>query len=187
MYYGDTLYEIDSDTGKLLSTIPKDNIVWISGNIVLKAIPSSQLSAFDKQTGKLLWDKDHLFPIDEGLTPQYAGGDVLIIPYGYSSSFIKGICALNLRTGESNWCRPEAFESMMTIDRQAQHGFAMRSDSVLLTIDLQTGSVLGETSFLSSEPKQEQPGLTTITTGDGIVTVSFGDSLQAFGLKFSHN
>ena len=91
---------------------------------------------------------------------------------------------MKLRNGEDGWCRPEAYISRVAVDRQSQLGYAMRDDFVLVTIDLKTGNVLGETSFLSSEPAKEYSGfVSSVVVSDGVVVVSFYDSGQAFGLS----
>ncbi len=175
VYYGDKIYELDSGTGKILDTLPKGLTIWISGNTVLRGF-----AAFDKQTGKLLWNQGLPFYLDEGIKPIDLSSNVLLVAEEQG----RGICALNLHTGQYNWCRPENFNSMMAIDHQSQLGYAMRDDFVLITIDLQTGNVLGETSFLSSEPINKQVGsVSSITVSDGIVVVGFSDSRQTFGLS----
>ena len=183
IYYGDDLLEIDLESGKVLTTTPKDTVVWVSGNAVLKALGSNQFTVLDKQTGKSLWtkcDMCDMFDIDEGREPQDIGEDILIV--GYND---KRICALNLRTGEDKWCRPEAYISKVAVNLQSQLGYAMRSDFVLVTIDMQTGNILGETRFLSSEPNKEYLGFVSIVFSNGVVVVSFYDSGQTFGLSFS--
>jgi outer membrane protein assembly factor BamB len=178
IYYGEKLIEIDPETGKILTAIPKDATAWVSGNIILQASPTNRLTALDKQSGELLWTNDRLFYIDEGQEPINIGNNILIV------GFIRGICALNLRSGEYSWCHPEIYISDVSIDYQSQLGYAVREDLVLLTIDLQTGNVLGETSFLSNQPIDEQNGsMSSITFSDGVVVVSFSDSGQTFGLS----
>jgi len=178
IYLGDKLIELNSETGKILTTIPKDTKVWVSGNIILQTSPANQLTALDKQSGEILWTNDRLFYIDEGQEPINIGDNNLIV------GFVGGICALNLRSGEYRWCRPEIYISDVAIDYQSQLGYAMREDLVLLTIDLQTGDVLGETSFLSSQPIDEQIGsMSSIIFSDGVVIISFSDSGQTFGLS----
>lgn len=184
VYYGDTIYELDSETGKMLAIMPKGNIVWVSGNIVLKTSTSDQYEwgAYDRQTGALLWNQGPVFFVDEGDTPLVLSKDILIVS---SWSSFGGICALDLQTGKYNWCRPEGYNSMAAIDVQSQLGYAMRDDLTLLTIDLHTGDVLGETSFLSSKPFNKDIGsICSVTVGDGVVIVSFGDSMQTLALKY---
>jgi outer membrane protein assembly factor BamB len=178
VYYGDKLFELDSESGKILTVLPKDDIVWISGDVVIKESPAYQLSAFNKQTGEPLWINNQGFYVRTGWEPQEIGRDNLIV------GFVRGICALNLQTGEYSWCHPEVDISKMAIDYQSGLGYGMMDDLVLLTIDLQTGNVLGETTFFSSEPINEQIGfMSFITFSDGVVMVSFSDSGQTFGLS----
>jgi outer membrane protein assembly factor BamB len=179
VYYGDKLHEIDSETGKILTTLPKDIIVWVLDDIILQETPTYKLIAINNQTDELLWTNDRGPYVREDYKPQDIGGDNLIV------GFVRGICVLNLQTGEYSWCRPEIDITKLAIDYQSQQGFAMQDDLVLLTIDLQTGNVLGETSFLSSEPIDEQIGfLSSIIFSDGVVVISFSDSGQTFGLEF---
>ena len=185
VYYGDQIFEIDSETGKILAAGSKDGIIWVSGNIALRPVSTNQLSAFDRQTESKSWNKILSFYIDEVQTPQRLSADYLMIGYkaAGTSSHVKGICSLNLQSGEYNWCRPEIYFSRMAIDQQSQRGCAMRDDSVLVTIDLQTGNVLGETRFLTSDLPDQQPLFVSIACENGIVVVSFGDSRQTFGLS----
>jgi outer membrane protein assembly factor BamB len=181
VYYGDQIYELDSGTGKILSVMPKGATVWISGNTVLRGF-----GAFDRQTGKLLWSEGYPFYLNEGIEPEDLGTDFLLVAMEPGSTFIRGICALDLHTGLHNWCRPEEFNSLMGVDPQSQVGYAVRGDFVLLTIDLQTGKVLGETSFISSELTGKELGsVSPVMVSDGIVVISFGDSKQTFGLLMS--
>jgi outer membrane protein assembly factor BamB len=180
VYYGDQIYELDAGTGKTLSTLPKDSTVWISGNTVLKGT-----AAFDRQTGKLLWDHGPLFYLDEGVEPEDLGMNILLVAQAPGSSVSRGICALNLQTGQYSWCRSEEFNSMVAVDRQSLRGYVMRSDNVLLTINLLTGDVLGETSFLANALTPAKMGtFASIAVSKGVVVVSFSDSGQTFGLKF---
>lgn len=182
VYYGDKLYEIDSETGEILNVLPKKDVVWISGNIVFHEPSTNLLGTFNKQTGEPLWTNDNWFYVVAGQEPKDVGRDSLIV------GFIRGICALNLRSGEYNWCHPEIDISYMAIDYQSQLGYAMRKDLVLLTIDLKTGNVLGETRFLSSEPIDEQIGfMSSITFSNGVIVVSFSDSGQTFGLSINQS
>ena len=179
---GDKLIELDPETGKILTTIPKNATVLVSGNIILQTSPANQLIALDKQSGELLWTNDRLFYIDEGQEPINTGNNNFIV------GFVKGICILNLQSGKYSWCRPEIYISDVAIDYQSQLGYAMREDLVLLTIDLQTGNVLGETSFLSSQPIDKQIGfMSSITFSDGVLIISFSDSGQTFGLSLNQS
>jgi len=179
VYYGGTLFEIDSATGKVLSALSKNNVVWVLNDIALQEISANKLSATNKQTSELLWINDRKPYISEVYIPVDVGADKLIV------GFVKGICVLDLQTGEYSWCRPEIDIPNLAIDYQSHLGFGMRDDLVLLTIDLQTGKILGETSFLSNEPINEQNGfLSFITYSNNVLMVSFSDSRQTFGLEF---
>ena len=182
IYLGDDVIELDLKTGKILSKIPKDTKIWVSGNVILQTSPSSQLIALDKQSSEILWTSNRLFYLDERHEPLDIGRNSLLV------GFTRGVCALNLKNGEYYWCHPEIYISDVAIDYQSQLGYAMREDLVLLTIDLQTGDVLGETSFLSSQPIDEQIGsMSSITFSDGVLVISFSDSGQTFGLSMSQS
>jgi outer membrane protein assembly factor BamB len=182
IYYGDKLIELEPETGKILTMIPKDAIVWVSDNIILQVSPANQLIALDKQSSEVLWTNNRLFYLDERHEPLDIGRNSLLV------GFTRGVCALNLENGEYYWCHPEIYISDVAIDYQSQLGYAMREELVLLTIDLQTGDVLGETSFLSSQPIDEQNGsMSSITFSDGILVVSFSDSGQTFGLSLNQS
>jgi len=179
VYYGDTVFEIDSETGKMLATFPKNNIIWVSSDITLQETPAYELIATSKKTHDLLWINNRGPYLAENYYPIAFGNDKLIV------SRINGICMLYLETGEYSWCHPEIDISNFAIDYQSQLGFGMRDDLVLLTIDLQTGRILGETSFLSNEPISDQNGfLSFITYSNNVLMVSFSDSRQTFGLEF---
>lgn len=181
IYYGDQIFELDSGTGKILSVMPTGATVWISGNTVLRGF-----GAFDRRTGKNLWNEGiPLFYYGEGVEPRDLGPDILLVASAPGSRFSQGICALNMLIGQYNWCHTEGFNSMIAVDHHSGLGYAMREDFVLLTIDLQTGKVLGETSFLSSNStSQERGSVSSVVVSDAVVVVSFGDNGQTFGLKF---
>lgn len=180
VYYGDRLIEIDPNDGEIVTETPKNEIVWMFGNMILQSTPASQINALDKQSGEILWTNPRSFHLDEGQEPLDIGNGRQLV------GFVNGTCELDLQTGEYPWCLPEINISNITVDPQSQLGFAMRDDLILLTIDLQTGDVLGETSFLSSAPVDKQEGfLASITFSNGIIIISFSDSGQTFGLEFN--
>jgi outer membrane protein assembly factor BamB len=177
VYYGNRLIDLETETGKIIASTDKDDVVWISENTILQISPSGQLTAINQQTGNSIWSNKKSFYIDESQEPINIGNEKLIV------GLIKGICVLDLRTGEYSWCHPEIDISNVATNNQSQLGFAVRNDLMLLTIDLETGNVLGETRFLSSEPVDEQKGsVSSITYSNGVVVVSFSDSGQTFAL-----
>ena len=190
VYYGDKLYELDSGTGKILTAMPKEATIWMSGNIALQALPADKLMALDKQSGEQLWTNGQLFHLDEGQEPQGMGTDILVVGRepAPTANYVRGICALSLRTGAYTWCRAETYLSKMAIDSQSQLGYALRDDFVLVTVDLQTGNVLGETGFLPNTLPEELLHFSqrySVTISDGVVVVAFSDSGQAFGLSMN--
>lgn len=179
VYYGDKLYEIDTKTGEILSNIPKDDIVWISNDILLRETSTNKLVAVSKRTNEVLWTNDQEPYITDDHKPRDIGEGNLVV------GFVKGICRLNMQTGEYSWCRPEIDISKLAVDEQSHIGYAMRDDLVLITIDLQTGKVLGETNFLSNRAINEQIGFfSSMAFSDGVVIIAFSDSSQTFGLEF---
>lgn len=177
VYYGDELLELDSETGKILTSVAKHATIWMTDNVILKTSPNNHVIALNKQSGETLWTNNRLFYIDEDQKPLNIGNNKLLVGFG------KGVCVINLQTGEYGWCNPEINISRVVVDSQSELGYAMREDLVLLTINLQTGNILGETSFLSSEPVDDQIGtVSAITFSDGVVNISFSDSNQTFGL-----
>ena len=190
VYYGDKLYELNPGTGEILTAIPKEATVWVSGDIALQALPADKLMALDKQSGEQLWTNGQLFNLDEGQEPQEIGTDILIVGRepAPTANYVREICALSLRTGAYTWCRAETYLSRMAIDRQSQVGYALRDDFVLVTVDLQTGDVLGETRFLPSTLPKELLHFSqrySVTISDGVVVVAFSDSGQTFALSLN--
>ncbi len=187
IYYGDVIYEIDLETGSILSSEPKETTIWIIDGIALRSSPTNELAAMDRESGEQLWAKGQPFYINEGQGPQDLGPDILIVGRepAPTANYARGICALNLRTGTDNWCRAETYLSEIAIDRQSQSGYALRDDFVLVTIDLQDGSIVGETSFLPNALPDDLLNTSrrySVTLGDRVVVVAFGDSGQTFGL-----
>jgi outer membrane protein assembly factor BamB len=178
VYYGNNLIELDQETGAIISIAPRNNILWKLSNKTLQVSPSNHLTSIDEKTGSILWINDRLFHLDEGQDPLDVGNDNLLV------GFLSGVCLLSLQTGEYIWCRPDIDIANVAVDYESQRGYAMASGLVLLSIDLQTGEVLGETRFLSNEPIDEQVvPVSSIAFSDGIVVVSFSDSKQTFGVK----
>jgi outer membrane protein assembly factor BamB len=179
VYYGDKIYELDLESGKILRTRTKGETTWIFGNTALVGF-----NAFDMQTRKLLWNEGPAFYLDEGKEPKELGTNILLVTAEPGGDFSRGICALNMQTGKYSWCRTEEFNSMIAIDNHSGLGYAMRDDFVLLTINLETGNILGETSFLSSRPIDKETGsLASVTASSGVVVVTFFDSGQTFALQ----
>jgi outer membrane protein assembly factor BamB len=190
VYYGDKLFEIDPQTGNILTSKSKEGVIWISGNIALRALTANQLSAFDGQSNRPSWSLGRSFFVGERWIPKDSEDGILIVGYQalWSSSLIREICALNLQTGKYNWCRTENYISNIAIDRQTKRGYVIRDDFVLEIIDLQTGNVLGETRFLPNALSKEmlqQSQSYSVTLSDGVVIVSFSDSDQTFGLSLN--
>lgn len=178
IYYGDTIYEIDSKTGEVLVTFPKQNIVWISHGVILRESPAYALAAYNEQTNELLWRSNSLPYIRENYKPRDIGDNNLAVGY------LGVLCILNIKTGNTKWCRSELELPNLAIDYQAHRGYIMKDDLVLLTMDLQSGNILGETNFLSRKPIDKPASLlSSISFSDGVLIVSFSDSGQTFGLE----
>jgi outer membrane protein assembly factor BamB len=192
VYYGDKVYELDPDSGRKLLSEPNGGIYWVSGNVVIRYLSAKQVAASDKLSGQPLWASDHVFYVEEGQEPHSAGPDTLIVAraHSFNSVFANGLCALSLATGAYAWCLDGTFVSKPAVDSGSQVGYVMRSDSILLSIDLRSGGILGETRFLPSELPKELEFLdgAWIASGKGAIAVTFydgGDSRQTFGLSFS--
>jgi len=174
VYYGNEIYEIDSKTGEVLISYPKDDILWILGDIVIETSHPYGIRAFTKRTGEFLWEQKQSFFIEEGLVPQNLNKDVIFVWQKSASSLIKGICALDLKTGEYIWCRPEKFNSVMAVDSQSEYGYALREDNMLLIINLQTGDIVDERSFFFNKlPSLEMGTFASIAISDGNIIMSF--------------
>lgn len=185
VYYGNQILEIDPATGEILKTRSKDSIVWLSGNVVLKNLSDKSLTAVDSFTGKPLWTTNGMrgiFYVREDIEPQSVGTSALLVSYKD-----KRICALDLQIGKDKWCRHEAYITRVALDKSSNLGYVLRNDLVLVTLDLDTGNVLGETTFLSSEPSTEQFSYASSAVfSDGVVVITFNDSSQTFGLRLSN-
>ena len=96
------------------------------------------------------------------------------------------ICALNINVGEYIWCRPEEYISNIGINGDKNIGYAIRNDFALIKIDLASGKILAETSFLPKQLPEDMQnigfGYLVSVTKDAVIA-SFGDSRQAFGLQ----
>lgn len=188
VYYGDTIFEIDPKTGAILTSKPKGDIIWITGNVELRSSSNDHLSAFDGRTSQRLWNLSRSFFVTVGWTPEESEAGILIVGYQalWSNSLIREICALNLQTGRYNWCHTENYISNMAIDRQSHLGYVMRDDFVLEIMDLETGNVSGEIRFLPSALSEEMLQHSqsySVTLCNDILIVSFSDSGQTFGLS----
>ena len=188
VYYGNKLYEIAPTSGEVLVEKPNGGVYWILDKVTLYVLVGQKLMALDQVSNEQLWTKGGLFFIDEGQEPKRLSKDVLLVAEqtAGTSNYTAGICALSLRTGDYLWCRPETYVSNLAIDSQSQMGYALRGDFVLVTIDLQDGSILGETSFLPSALPEELLHFShdySVTFSDGVVVVAFSDSGQTFGLS----
>lgn len=179
IYYGDDIIEVDQETGTILRSYPINNVKWKIGDVSLTTSPSNFLTAFEKQNDEPLWKNDLPFYISEGLEPIDAGDGELIV------GFIEGICKLNLLTGMYVWCHPKININNTTVDIPSQHVFAMTNDLKIFIIDLETGNVIGQSSFLSSAPMTNEISvIASLEFGNGVLVVSLNDSGQTFGIKF---
>lgn len=191
IYYGDKLYELDPDTGRILTSESKGNILWVSGHVALHLLPTNQLVALDALSGQQMWTSDHAFRISEGQEPQRAGTGIFIVARApaFDSAYANGVCALSLQTGGYIWCLDGIYVSRFAVGPDSQVGHILRSDFVLVSIDLRTGSILGETRFLPvvlpKELEQHSQNY-SVALSNGVLAVAFSDSGQTFGLSTSH-
>lgn len=148
---------------------------------MLQNLSASELIALSKQSNETLWVNNRLFYIYEGQSPLYVDNEHLLV------GFVKGICLLNLQTGMYVWCRPEIDISSIAVDLESQIGYAIRKDLALLIIDIQTGDIIEQTRFLSSQTNTEQiSAVSSIAFSKQVLVISFADSGQTFGLQFEN-
>lgn len=179
IYYGNDIHEIDTETGEILMSYPKDDTLWVLNNIVLKARYPFGIDAFVKQTDEFLWRQEQSFFVEENLVPQNLDEDVIFVWQKPASSLIGGICALDLKTGEYIWCRIENFNSVMAVDGQSKYGYALRDDNTLLMINLQTGHTMNERNFFSKNlPPLAMGASPSIIVNNGNVIVSFIELIE---------
>jgi len=183
VYYGNRIIELSPETGQVLSNQPRGDIEWITNNIEIHhALPDqgAVMVGIDHKTGKSLWTNNG---------PMFVRSERFPIQSIDSTIFVQtsdlGICGLNLISGKYLWCRTEEYISNMSLNRDENAGYVIRSDFSLVKIDLSTGKDLAEIGFSPKElpaPMQNRGfEYSTAYTQDAIV-VSFGDSDQTFGL-----
>lgn len=188
IYYGNNIFEINSKTGKIDRSIPKEDIIWTINNLTFRRSSTGQISAFNERS-ELIWSQPQpsFFVSDEWI-PENAATDVLVIGYQALSSYslIEKICALNLQNGMYNWCRKESYISNFAIDSKSQLGYIMRDDFVIEVINLKTGEVSEEIHFSPSVLSEEMLRFSHryfVALSNDVLIVSFSDSDQIFGVS----
>jgi len=192
IYYGDKIFEVSQASGEILSVQSKDDIVWIQNNVEVHCplTPSQDgavercwvgLTGIDRATGKILWKNNK--PVFSEYYQEQSVNNMVFVEFPGD-----GICSLNPNTGEYTWCLPEGKISNIAIDNDKKIGYFIRHDFSLVKINLLTGGILAETQFLPmvlpEGMERDNYGYKVAVTKD-IVIVSFGDSDQTFGLRFT--
>jgi outer membrane protein assembly factor BamB len=179
IYYGETMYELDPVSGKIISNVPRQNLYWIVGHIEIHQLSLKHMVGKDRITGKQIWESyNQVFYLDP--PPQEFDDHTLLV-----KTIDRGICALGLDTGEYTWCRSETYISNLAIHYITGVGYVLREGFVLEKIDLRTGTVLAETTFLPSPvtPDVRNYGYPYYVSLDSNkLLLLFGDSQQLFSL-----
>lgn len=192
IYYGDKIVDVSQMSGEILSTQPKDNIVWIQNSVEIHCpITPSQdgaiercwvgLTGVDHVTKKVLWKNNKPAFLDD--SQEHSINNILFVEFPGV-----GMCALNPDTGGDDWCLPGRKISNLAIDSDRKTGYFVREDFCLVKINLLSGGILAETNFspkiLPAGMQKEDYAYRVAITKDAVI-VSFGDSEQTFGLKFN--
>lgn len=188
VYYGDKIFEIDTEAGEIITSKPKEDIIWIIDDLIFRMSPAGQISAFDHRSKQIWNELRPSFFISDEWAPQKSAADALVIGNRALSSYslIEEICVLNLQTGKCNWRHREYYISNIAIDEQSQLGYIMRDDFVVEGIDLETGNVLEEIHFSPSVLSEEMLRYShrySIALSDDVLAISFSDSDQVFGIS----
>ncbi len=180
IYYGETVYELDLVSGKIISSLPRQELYWMVSHIEIHQPSPELMVGKDRITGQQVWENHNpAFSLDP--PPQDFDQHKLVV-----KTVGRGICALDLDTGEYIWCRSETYISNPAIHYVMGIGYVLREGFVLEKIDLQTGTVLAETTFLPSPvtPDVHNYGYPYYVSLDGnTLLLLFGDSQQLFSLS----
>ncbi len=180
VYYGETVYELDLVSGKVISSLPRQELYWMVSHIEIRQLSPELMVGEDRTTGKQIWENhNRAFSLDP---PPLDFDDHTVVV----KTIGRGLCALNLETGKYAWCRSETYISNLAIHYDMGAGYVLREGFVLEKIDLQTGTVLAETAFLPSPvtPDVHNYGYPYYASLDGnTLLLLFGDSQQLFSLS----
>ncbi len=184
VYYGDRIIEISPETGQILRDQAGDDIEWIENNVEIHSSSPGQgtgMIGVDHITRKTLWSNEEQAFIKIKQFPIQSTDHTLFV---LTSN--RGICSLDIISGNYVWCRPEEYISNMSLNHSENTGYVINSDFSLVRIDLLTGEILGKIQFLPNElpsDMQNRGFEYSVTATRDDVIVSFGDSNQTFGLK----
>jgi outer membrane protein assembly factor BamB len=185
IYYGNKIFEISPDSGKILKEQNSGTTYWIEDDIEIHTISPNQnvgMRGINRITGETIWGNNNpVFPRDLGFPIRSVGNSIIVLTDSY------GMCSLDIKTGRYIWCRSERCISNLGIEEEDKdEGYILRSDFMLVKLNLATGETLAEIQFLPKELPQEMRdtiyGYSVSVTKD-VVIISFSDSDETFAIK----
>lgn len=184
IYYGNKIFEISPVSGKILKGQDSGNIYWIEDNVEIHTVSPNQsigMRGVDHTTSEIIWENANRVFLREEWFPIQSFDNTIIV---LTDSL--GICALDIKTGEYTWCRPEEYKSNLGLEEGEDVGYILRNDFTLIKLNLASGEVLAEIQFLPKELPQEMKNTgyeySIAVTKDAVI-VSFSDSGETFGLR----
>ena len=182
VYYGDLVYELDPSSGEIQDKYSKGDLHWKIGQVGIYSDERDFMEGRDLETGKVLWEnRQNVFWVDEWAIPLQLDSNTLLVKVLGAA-----ICRFDFVEGIYNWCSDQEYLSNISVDAQNLVGYAIRSDFVLVGIDLQTGAIQSETGFSPSELPENDNNVYwyfTAVTDKNTVLAFFGDSTQLFVLN----
>ena len=180
VYYGETVYELNPVSGKIISSLPRQDLYWMVSHTEIRQLSPELMVGKDRITGKQIWENhNRAFSLDP--PPQDFDDNILVV-----KTIGSGLCALHLDIGEYAWCRSETYISNLAIHYGTGVGYVLREGFVLEKIDLRAGTVLAETTFLPSPvtPDVRSYGYPySVSLDSNTLLLLFGDSQQLFSLS----
>jgi outer membrane protein assembly factor BamB len=180
VYYGETIFELDTESGDIIHSRPKDNLVWKVGYVEIYQFSKDLMEGRNSITGEKMWgDLKGVIGVGEKRVPIQLDSNTLLI---FEKE--KGLCTLDFKVGSYEWCDSSTYRSNVGVDQPSGIGYAIRDDFVLVEIDLKTGTKLSETGFSPVKLPTPDAGYRYFTAvTESTVLAYFGDSEQLFVMK----
>ncbi|OGO36169.1 MAG: hypothetical protein A2147_10015 [Chloroflexi bacterium RBG_16_57_8] len=181
VYYGETLFEVALDDGRVEKSEALGSLVWRSSDVdLLRSLPNRTLG-IERSTGKKLWERAAYTPtLSDNRPPQTLDSSDVIIPLEYR------VCLLQLRTGEDKWCVRGVYMSNVELDSDKTEVYVLTEAFQLLQINALTGNIDGQAAF---EPArlpgtgEHEEFLNFVGATGSHILIGFGDSNQLACLR----